>query len=140
MRAIITAGVAAMLVACSTAPLPTTTVRIGATLTFDVEVAETEQAQRDGLSGHRELSEGTGMLFVFADRSVQQVWMAGVQIPLDVAWLVDGRVLAVDTLGPCDLDNQEQCPRWTSPSFVDALLEVPAGELDSVEPGERVSW
>lgn len=107
---------------------------------FQVEIAETEQTQRAGLSGRAHVPEGTGMLFVFAGRQEQQVWMAGMQIPIDIAWLVDGRVLAVDTLDPCDLEDQEQCPRWTSPAPVDALLEVPAGELAGVEPGERVIW
>jgi len=107
---------------------------------FQVEVAETEQTQRAGLSGRQSLPEGTGMLFTFNGRQEQQVWMAGMQIPVDIAWIVDGRVLAVDTLDPCDLEDQEQCPRWTSPAPVDALLEVPAGELAGVEPGERVRW
>ena len=124
------------LVAC--AP-ETHALKIGDT-EFQVEVAETEQAQRAGLSGRRKLPEGTGMLFVFAGKQEQQVWMAGMQVSLDIAWLVDGRVLAVDTLDPCDIEDQEQCPRWTSPAPIDALLEVPAGELAGVEPGERVSW
>lgn len=71
---------------------------------FQVEIAETEQTQRAGLSGRAHVPEGTGMLFVFAGRQEQQVWIAGMQIPIDIAWLVDGRVLAVDTLDPCDLE------------------------------------
>lgn len=30
------------------------------------------------------------------------------------------------------------CPRWTSPAPVDALLEVPVGALDGIEPGTHV--
>lgn len=75
------------------------------------------------------------MLFRFGNRSEQQVWMAGMTIPLDIAWIVDGKVLAKDTLIPCTEPDQNQCPRWTSPSAADALLEVPADALDTVIPG-----
>ena len=43
------------------------------------------------------------------------------------------------TLDPCTLTDQSQCPRWTSPAPVDALLEVPAGALDGIEPGTHVT-
>ncbi len=75
------------------------------------------------------------MLFRFGNRSEQQVWMADMKIPLDIAWIVDGKVLAIDTLTPCVEADQNQCPRWTSPSAVDALLEVPAHSLATVVPG-----
>ena len=68
-----------------------------------------------------------------------QVWMAGMRDPLDVAWIVDGQVLALDTLAPCTEPDPEQCPRWTSPSPVDSLLEVPAEALDGVVPGTAVT-
>jgi uncharacterized membrane protein (UPF0127 family) len=60
-------------------------------------------------------------------------------IPLDIAWIVDGKVLAVDTLTPCTEPNQDQCPRWTSPSAVDALLEVPAHSLATITPGMAIT-
>ncbi|MCT2155301.1 DUF192 domain-containing protein, partial [Corynebacterium sanguinis] len=61
------------------------------------------------------------------------------EISIDVAWIVDDQVLATDTLDPCTLTDQSQCPRWTSPAPVDALLEVPAGALDGIEPGTHVT-
>lgn len=133
------AAVAAALTSCA-APAPTSAVvEVGPVLTFAVEVADTEQAQRDGLSGRTSLSEGSGMLFPFDDRGERHVWMAGMEIPIDVAWIVDNRVLAVDTLDPCTLTDQSKCPRWTSPGDVDALLEVPAGALEGIEPGTPVT-
>lgn len=47
--------------------------------------------------------------------------------------------LAVDTLTPCTETDQDQCPLWTSPSAVDALLEVPARSLATVVPGMPVA-
>ena len=57
-------------------------------------------------------------------------------LPLEV---VLAAALATDTLDPCTLTDQSQCPRWTSPAPVDALLEVPAGALDGIEPGTHVT-
>lgn len=127
------------LAACAPVASTSTTVQVGATLEFDVEVASGAKEQRDGLSGRTELDEGTGMLFTFDRPGEKQVWMAGMTIPLDVAWIVDDQVLAVDTLDPRTQVDQDQCPRWTSPADADALLEVPAGSLDGIAPGALVT-
>lgn len=132
------AALTVVLTACAGPSSSTATVEVGS-IEFHVDVARTEQSQRDGLSGRDSLSEGTGMLFPFEQRQEQQVWMADMKIPIDVAWIVDDQVLAVDTLDPCTLTDQSQCPRWTSPAPVDALLETPAGSLDGIEPGTPVT-
>lgn len=138
-RTVAAAAVATVLTSC-TAPAPTSAVvEVGPALKFHVEVANTEQTQLEGLSGRTTLSGGTGMLFPFSDRRERHVWMAGMKIPIDVAWIVDNQVLAVDTLDPCALSDQGECPRWTSPGPVDALLEVPAGALEGVERGTSVT-
>ena len=116
-------------------------VQIGPTpVKFRVEVAQTAEQQRDGLSGRSELAAGTGMLFRFGGgRNVHQVWMAGMTIPLDIAWIADGKVVATDTLTACTETDQNSCPKWTSPSPVDALLEVPENSLATVIPGMNVT-
>jgi uncharacterized membrane protein (UPF0127 family) len=116
----------------------TTTVEVG-TLSFEVEIADTTQSQRDGLSGREDLPEGTGMLFPFAEPKQRQVWMAGMKTSIDIAWIVNNQVLSVDTLPPCLLVDQGQCPKWSSPDLADALLEVPAGSLEGILPGTSVT-
>lgn len=92
-----------------------------------------------GLAGRSELSEGQGMLFSFASQSERQVWMAGMKFPIDVAWIADHHVVAVQTLEPCTEAEQDRCPRWTSPNDVDALLEVRAGALAGIDAGTVVT-
>ena len=134
------AALTALLAGCSSTAAPSTaSVEVGTGLEFQVQIAATAEQQRDGLSGRAELSEGTGMLFQFDGAAERQVWMAGMLIPLDVAWIVDGQVLAVDTLQPCTTAPQDECPQWTSPGAADTLLEVPAGALDGIEPGTPVT-
>ncbi len=139
-RAIATVALLGLLAGCapSTPASSTATVTVG-TRQFQVEVADTADEQRAGLSGRAEVPEGTGMLFTFAGRQERQVWMAGMQTRIDAAWIVDDQVLAIETLDPCTMTDQSKCPRWTSPGDVDALLEVPAGALEGVQVGETVT-
>lgn len=128
------------LASCTESDPVRATVRIGPAVTeFQVEVAQTADQQRDGLSDRDELAAGTGMLFQFGTRSEQQVWMAGMTVPLDIAWIADNKIVAIDTLTPCAEADQNACPRWTSPSPVDGLLEVPARSLANVIPGMTVA-
>ncbi|MDN5803020.1 MAG: DUF192 domain-containing protein [Microlunatus sp.] len=142
MRAVVMTVVAAVgtLAGCTSSRPVLATVQIGPVpVEFRVEVAQTAEQQRDGLSGRAELSAGTGMLFRFGRRGEQQVWMVGMRFPLDIAWIADGKVVAVDTLTPCTEADDNDCLRWTSPSQVDALLEVPAHSLTTVVPGMAVT-
>ena len=128
-RAIATVALLGLLAGCapSTPAASTATVTVG-THQFQVQVADTADEQRAGLSGRPEVPKGTGMLFTFAGRQERQVWMAGMQTRIDAAWIVDDQVLVIETLDPCTMTDQSKCPRWTSPGDVDALLD----EIDDV--------
>lgn len=143
MRAHAAAAVAlsVLLAGCASTPEEPATalVTLGPALEFQVEHARTADEQRTGLAGRSELPEGQGMLFSFANQSERQVWMAGMKFPIDVAWIADHRVIAVQTLEPCTEAEQDRCPRWTSPNDVDALLEVRAGALAGIDAGTVVT-
>lgn len=126
-----TTSALAALVLLSGCGTPTSTVTIGEQ-TFTVEVARTPDAQRAGLSDRDDVAAGTGMLFPFDEPGPREVWMARTQVPLDIAWILDGQVVAVETLPPCELEVVTDCPIYASPGDVDALLEVPAGTLEGI--------
>lgn len=132
-----TTSVLAALVLLSGCGTPTSTVTIGEQ-TFTVEVADTPDAQRTGLSDRDDVPAGTGMLFPFDEPGPREVWMARTRVPLDIAWILDGQVVATRTLPPCELDAVTNCPTYASPGDVDALLEVAAGGLEKVEAGDTV--
>lgn len=109
------------------------------TLRFDVEIADTPDAQERGLGGRSDIPAGTGMLFPFKGKPRQQeVWMAGMKVPIDVAWIRRDKVTGVRTLPPCRKAHQSSCPRWRSPGPADRLLEVRAGLLESTPIGTTV--
>jgi len=126
----------AVLAACS-APRPEATVEVGGEA-FAVELADTANEQKEGLAGREEIPAGTGMLFTFGQRAEHQMWMAGMQVPIDVAWIEDDRVIGVATLDPCTEVDQTTCPR-SAPGPATALLEVPAGALADVAAGDVVT-
>ena len=129
---------AVVVVAACSSPRPEVTVEVGGEA-FAVELADTASEQREGLAGREELPAGTGMLFPFAERAEHQMWMAGMQVPIDVAWIDDDRVIGVATLDPCTDVDQTACPRSTAPGPATALLEVPAGALADVDAGDVVT-
>ena len=126
----------ALLALTSCAPAQTRAVQVGEKV-YTVEVAATEDDQRQGLAGRPEVEPGTGMLFLLPSRSTQQVWGAGMLVAVDVVWITGGQVAAVDVLEPCTARDQSTCPRLTAPSPVDAVLEVPAGS--GIVAGETVT-
>jgi uncharacterized membrane protein (UPF0127 family) len=52
-----------------------------------VELARNVWRRARGLMGRTELPDNGGMLFVYPWRRVVRIWMAGVQIPLDVLFI-----------------------------------------------------
>ena len=125
-------------VAACSSPRPEATVEVGGEV-FAVELADTASEQKEGLAGREEIPASTGMLFPFAERAEHQMWMAGMEVPIDVAWIDDDRVIGVATLDPCTEVDQTTCPRSTAPGPATALLEVPAGALADVAAGDVVT-
>lgn len=103
-----------------------------------VEVARTPAAQGRGLMGRTELPAGTGMLFVWPEAADRTFWMRDTLIPLDIAWVQDGRVRGVTAMQPCEEAQAADCERYPSPGPVDAAIEAPPGTFAGVENGARV--
>lgn len=103
-----------------------------------VELARTAEEQARGLMHRRELAEGTGMLFVFAEAAPRSFWMKNTLIPLDMLFIDEAGVVAglVREAEPLTLEPRTAGPdvkaRW--------VLEVPGGwaARHGVAPGARV--
>ena len=103
-----------------------------------VRVAATPAARTRGLMGVEDLPAGAGMLFQYPEVAAHGgFWMRGTLVPLDIAFLAVGEVVAVATMTPCAADP---CPITTPGRPYDAALEVPAGWLaaEGIGPGTRL--
>ncbi|MCK5060172.1 MAG: DUF192 domain-containing protein [Candidatus Pacebacteria bacterium] len=64
--------------------------RIG-NATLSTEVASTQAARTKGLSGRAELSPADGMLFIFDKPDTYGFWMKGMNFPIDIIWIGEGK-------------------------------------------------
>ena len=62
-------------------------------ITFNVEVAKTIEERRIGLMYRKKLLNNEGMLFIFPDEKIIQLWMKNTYIPLDVIFISENKVI-----------------------------------------------
>jgi uncharacterized membrane protein (UPF0127 family) len=123
---------------CETLPVPqTVTVTIGSA-EVQVEIADTQAARIQGLSGRECLPENHGMLFVFDGPDRYAFWMKDTLMPLDFLWIRQGAVVQItENVQPADF----QPPRTLSPRRpVDEVMELKAGTVKNlgIEVGDRM--
>jgi uncharacterized membrane protein (UPF0127 family) len=92
---------------------------------FKLEIADTPQAQAQGLSGRARLPEDRGMLFDFSEKGTYTFWMKDMRFPLDLIWLSDGTVVGVTQNAPPG--GPQPVLTYGPPEPVDMVLEINAG-------------
>lgn len=111
---------------------------------LDVEIAETVAQRQQGLMERDYLPEERGMLFRFESEQPagNAFWMYRTKIPLDIAFIDgEGRIVAINTMPPCESDSPRECPSYPAGAAYHAALEVNAGYFAErgVEVGDCVS-
>ena len=90
---------------------------------FVVAVADEPAEWQRGLSGQEAQRM---MLFVFPDSQQRSFWMQDMLYSIDIVWVDQGRVVAVDSDLPLPGEAADQdLPRFISPQPVDMVLEIP---------------
>lgn len=100
---------------------------------ISAEVARSPQAQTRGLGGRPSLKKGTGMIFPYDGPGLRGIWMKGMRIPIDILWIREGRIVAIEAKVPPPSSNGELA---VFSHVADLVLEVPAGYAS--EMGIRV--
>jgi uncharacterized protein len=117
----------------STTPLKKATVVIN-NKNLEVEIVDTEALRQKGLGGRTSLPGESGMLFVFETKKVNPVfWMKDMLIPLDIIWIVDGKIIKIDKNIPAPIagTTDDKLIKFSPGRPVDNVLEVNAGFTDS---------
>lgn len=121
-------GAAVLLVGCGQGDdeTSTATVVVGAAAPIEAEVASTDEQRRVGLMGRPQVPPGTGMVFVYDSPVRHQFWMGGVEVPLSIAWALEGRVVGVAEMQPCPAADTT-CRRYAPDSDYDLAVETTGG-------------
>lgn len=108
-----------------------------------IALANTREKQSKGLGGCTYVPEDSGMYFLFDEQDIRRFWMKDMIIPIDIIWLIDGRVVGIEKNVPnFPLDTpDEELPRYTSSVPVDAVLEVGAGKAEEygIKEGSEIT-
>lgn len=106
------------------APIPTVFFPDGTSVTLELAITPDELAQ--GLMFRPKLPDDRGMLLIFSEERLPNIWMMNTLVALDIVYLDrTGRVVDVVTdAQPCP---GEPCPRFTPKLPAQAVLEIPAG-------------
>ena len=103
-----------------------------------LEVAKTVEQQDIGLMYRTSLPDDRGMLFEFKSAQKVNFWMKNCQISLDMIFLRDGVVEAIElSAPPCTADP---CPTYGSDTAVDQVIELRGGRAAElgVKVGDRI--
>lgn len=93
---------------------------------IDLEVADQPAEQQRGLQGRPPLPPLRGMWFPFRPPQPASFWMHLTPAPLDLLFLRQGRVAAIQAgARPC---LQLPCPSYTTSWPVDGVIELAAGQ------------
>jgi uncharacterized membrane protein (UPF0127 family) len=102
----------------------------GTQIQINVEIANTPEERKIGLSGRNTLGEYNGMLFVMDDEALTAFWMKDMLIPLDMIF-IDSNGFIVDIkrkVEPCSFDF---CPNIIPSSPFKYNIEVNSGFTDT---------
>jgi uncharacterized protein len=106
---------------------------------IELEVAKTAEQQAMGLMYRTSLPDDRGMLFEFKPARWVNFWMKNCKISLDMIFLRDGVVTAIQASAPpCTADP---CPTYGPDTVVDGVIELRGGRAAElgVKVGDRIA-
>lgn len=105
---------------------PSSELRVGSGV-FNIQLATTDEARQQGLSGVDHLDANQGLLMAFPSDDEWGIWMKDMKIPLDIIWMDhEKKVIFIVTDASPDLGTSKTFKPKTPARYV---LEVPAGTV-----------
>ena len=122
-----------ILLSCSSVPRIT----FDNTVSFNLELAKTDEEKAKGLMFREYLPKRSGMLFIFEDTAPRSFWMKNTLIPLDMIFLDESMTVVEikQKVPPCKADP---CPSYPSKP-AKYVLEINAGivEKNNINVGSK---
>ncbi len=109
---------------------------------LNVEIADTNEKRNKGLGFRASLATDSGMLFLHDTPKKYTYWMKGMEIPIDIMWIMDDTVADIIPNIPPPIEGQteETLERYSSTVDVNRVLETNAGfvEQNNIQIGDRI--
>ena len=105
-----------------------------------VEAVTTVESITQGL-GNRDEIGSDGMLFFLPEKRIATFWMKGMRFDLDMVWIDGDTVIGVTSNVPALENDTQKLQTYSSPSEVDYVLELPAGDAEKrgITSGDSVT-
>jgi uncharacterized protein len=105
-----------------------------------VEIRDTETGRELGLSYRKQMGADEGMIFVFNEPQRYSFWMKGMNFPLDMIWIYQGKVVEVSRQVPAPKPGDTQIATVTPSVAADQVLEVNGrwAETNGIKVGDVV--
>jgi len=106
---------------------------------FVVEIADSEEERRTGLSNKDSIEEDEGMLFTFQEEEFPGFWMKDMNFSIDIIWISsDMKIIGIErNIQPC---GQDSCLIFYPQEKIKYVLEINSGmsERYGFEEGDSV--
>lgn len=109
---------------------------------ISVEIADSEEERKQGLSGRTSLGKESGLLFVFDPPKKPSFWMKDMNFPIDIIWISDLTVIGIEkNVAPEPGVDDQNLRLYFPPDNVNYVLEINAGEADqyNIKIGDSIT-
>lgn len=102
---------------------------------INIEIADTDTARVQGLSGRNFLADDAGMAFLFGTPGKYTFWMKDMKFNLDFIWIKNGKIMEITPNVP-----NTSLQTYQPLELVDSVIEVNAGWVakNNVKVGDSV--
>lgn len=109
---------------------------------LNVEIADTNEKRNRGLGFRASLATDSGMLFIHETPKKYTYWMKGMEIPLDIMWIMDDTIADIipNIPPPIEGQSEETLERYSSTVEVNKVLETNAGFVQNynIQVGDKI--
>ncbi len=112
---------------------------------LSVEVVDTDESRKLGLSNRATLLEGNGMLFDFTNTTttLPSFWMKDMNFDIDIIWINQNKIIGITSDVPAPKNkniSETLLPSYPPPSTITHVLEVPSGwsKKNNLKVGDEI--